>query len=74
MVPEKKGGVSWLTYDDGYLFFQNSFDGPSPGSSRFGSARQIICDLGLMKLDDNDVPQLLPYSDVILSEILEGNK
>lgn len=73
MVPEKTSGVSWLTYDDGYLFYENSFDGPSPGSSRFNSARQIICDLGLMNLDDNDVPQLSAYSGVILSELLEEN-
>lgn len=70
MVPEKKAGTSWLTFDDGRLFYENSFDGPSPGSSRFNSACQIICDLGLMHLNDDRVPEMHDYSDIVLSEIL----
>ena len=70
MVPEKKTGTSWLTFDEGQLFYENSFDGPSPGSSRFDSASQIICDLGLMHLNDNHIPEMRPFSETILSEIL----
>gem|GEM_PF-5189391 len=71
MVPEKTGDTSWLTWDNGHIYFENSFDGPSPGNSRFESARQILCDLGLMQLDD-DIPSMYPPADTIISEIRVG--
>jgi hypothetical protein len=70
MVPEKTAGTSWLTFDDGRLFYENPFDGPSPGSSRFGSALQTLCDLGLMRMIEDHVPQMHAFSNTILSEIL----
>ncbi len=71
MAPEKKAGTSWLTFDEGQLFYENSFDGPSPGSSRFNSATQITCDLGLMQMNDNYIPKIRPFTEKILSEIIE---
>jgi hypothetical protein len=71
MASEKKAGTSWLTFDEGQLFYENSFDGPSPGSSRFNSAAQIMCDLGLMQMKDDYIQAIGPFSERILSEMLE---
>jgi hypothetical protein len=71
MIPEKDAGTSWLTYDSGHMYFENDFDGPSPGSSRFGAANQILCDLGLISYDNESVPHISAYSETILSEILQ---
>jgi hypothetical protein len=69
MVPEKTQGTSWLRWDEGLAFFENAFEGPSPGGSRLGTAQQALCDLGLLDFDDERVPRLWAPAKEIISEI-----
>jgi hypothetical protein len=69
MVPDKKEGTAWLTYDNNIIYFENHHERPSPGSSRFEATKQVICDFGLLDFDENEIPVILPFSEKILSEI-----
>jgi len=70
MVPEKKRGTAWLSWSDGLAFFENAFRGPSPGTSRFGTADQVLCDLGLLSYGDEGVPQLRGQAPTLISEMV----
>jgi len=74
MVPEKKEGASWLRWDEAVAYFENAFEGPSPGSSRLATAGTALFDLGLLTFNDQGVPRLVSPAKDIIAEVASGSQ